>query len=143
MKTKYNTKEAIKPILIIIVTMIIFFNISKNNDSSKFYENLVLKNYNMKFKGTVIEINRDNRSDYYNTIKIQNYLNKEELFFFNYESPNFLNNFKIGDTIVKLKEQFLIKLTRNNKDLFIKLKVDGYKYYNFQKNNPDSIMSIY
>jgi hypothetical protein len=144
LETKLDIVKGIKPLFFVIIIILLFYKINSQGikDESNFYEKLVVKNYDLEFKGLVIQVNKENGDDYYNTIKVKDNYNREELYFFDYEGPNFLNHFQIGDSIIKLKSELIITIRRKGEFKKVKLKLDGYKYYDIN-NNPDSIIRKY
>ncbi|CAM1361441.1 hypothetical protein TSEDIMI_10007 [Tenacibaculum sediminilitoris] len=135
-----DKKNVILLVIIIILGFFIYNNVYKKTSKFKdnFFENLVLNFYKKDFKGVILYKFIDSTDHDYRKIRLKSKY-KEEIIFFNYESDSFLNFLKKGDSLIKYKDQFFLRVKRKEIDTVIKIKFDNYIY----KNNPNTVIKKY
>lgn len=126
---KSISKKIIRQIGILLsgILLINGLNSCDNQTQIEFFDKIVYDEYHSNYDGIVTEkyIDKQNHARPIVIIRHQIFGNKKKDFVF--QSSEFFDFIKIGDTLTKKKESLLINLKRENLDTIIKLDFDKVK----------------
>ncbi len=130
MKTeKFISKKIIRGIGILLsgIPLVIGLNSCDNQTQKEFFDKIVYDEYHSNYDGVVTEkyIDKENHARPIVIIRHQIFDNIKKDFVF--QSSDFFDFIKIGDTLTKKNESLLINLKRENLDTIIKLDFDKVK----------------